>query len=454
MIQIEFNYHQQITIIQTQQNNQFKNVINSYSQKTLLNQDSLYFLANGQQINKENTVESYMNQINKQNNKLIVLVNLIEQGNNVEQVFTKSKSLICPICHEACGIKIKKYKLSLLGCINKHKVGDIKIKDFLNTQKINISHIICEKCRIKNKGNSSNYEFYRCLTCKKNLCLLCRANHEMNHKIINYDDKDYLCQKHNEPFIKYCKSCRVNLCFSCDEEHQGHDVQFLGDLKPNIEEKKNYLTELKKEIDIFSNKLKEIIKQLNELIDIMNIYYEINNSLFNDYENQKRNYQLLKSIKYNNFDNEIFKSLRNINEITNIKNKMYNIINLYNNVTSDKVSPKLIENKQNLGIKGEFRTYLFPSLIFTIGKSLNSQSDKSECMQISKQINRKILLLVGEINSGKTTLINSFINAFAGIEIQDSFRYVLNKEYEFGCENKIDTKSILVYNIDSFNNNL
>jgi hypothetical protein len=52
----------------------------------------------------------------------------------------------------------------------------------------------------------------------------------------------------------------------------------------------------------------------------MNVYYEINTSLFNEYENQKRNYQLLKSIKYINFDNEIFKSLRNINEITNIKN--------------------------------------------------------------------------------------------------------------------------------------
>ena len=145
MIQIEFNYNQQITIIQAQQNEQFKNVINSYSQKTLLNPDSLYFLVNGQQINKENTVESYMNQINKQNNKLIVLVNLIEEGNNTEQVFAKSKGLICPICQETCGINLKKYKLSLLGCVNQHKVDDIKIKEFLNTQKINISNIICEK---------------------------------------------------------------------------------------------------------------------------------------------------------------------------------------------------------------------------------------------------------------------------------------------------------------------
>ena len=453
MIHIEFNYNQQITIIQAQQNEQFKNVINSYSQKTLLNPDSLYFLVNGQQINKENTVESYMNQINKQNNKLIVLVNLIEEGNNTEQVFAKSKGLICPICQETCGINLKKYKLSLLGCVNQHKVDDIKIKEFLNTQKINISNIICEKCRIKNKGNSSNYEFYRCLTCKKNLCILCKTNHEMNHKIINYDDKGYLCQKHSEPFIKYCINCRLNLCFSCDEEHQGHDVKFLGDLKPNVEETKNYLTELKKEIDIFSNKIKEIINQLNELIDIMNTYYEINKSLFNEYENQKRNYQLLRSIKKILFDNEIYDSLRNINKIANIKNKMYNIINLYNNVTSDKVSPKLIENKQNLGIKDGKLTFLFPSRIFTIGNSLNSQSDKSECMQISKQINRKALLLVGEINSGKTTLINSFINAFCGLEIQNSFRYVLNKEYEFKYEKKIDTKSIVIYNIDSFNNN-
>ena len=45
---------------------------------------------------------------------------------------------------------------------------------------------------MKNKGDSYNNEFFRCLTCKKNLCLLCRPQHETNHIVINYEKKLYM----------------------------------------------------------------------------------------------------------------------------------------------------------------------------------------------------------------------------------------------------------------------
>ena len=61
---------------------------------------------------------------------------------------------------------------------------------------------------------------------------------------------------------------------------------------PNIEESKNKLAKIKKEIELFNDKIKDIIKQLNELIDTINIYYKINNDLFNSYQIQNR------SIKY------------------------------------------------------------------------------------------------------------------------------------------------------------
>ena len=41
-------------------------------------------------------------------------------------------------------------------------------------------------------------EFYICKTCNKNICPLCKSNHDKNHKIINYDDKDYICEKHKD----------------------------------------------------------------------------------------------------------------------------------------------------------------------------------------------------------------------------------------------------------------
>ena len=63
-----------------------------------------------------------------------------------------------------------------------------------------------------------------------------------------------------------------------------------------MDEINNNLDQLKKEIDIFNSNIKEIINKLNELSDIMNIYYEINNNLIKNYEKKNRNYQILQNI--------------------------------------------------------------------------------------------------------------------------------------------------------------
>ena len=267
MVEVEFDYNQQLTVIHTELDVVFQVVINKYLQKSLLDSNSIYFIANGKQINPQKTVGSQMNNINQQNKKIRVLVQIAEEGNTNVQVISQSNNIICPRCHEPCRIKIENYQIKLFECINNHSKS-IKLKDFPNTQRINISEIICEKCRIKNKGNCPNNEFYKCLTCNQNLCLLCRAKHDLNHNIINYDKKYYLCENHNEPFIKYCRNCRKNICYSCDDDHIKHETIFLGDIKPNIEDAKEKLLKIKNEIDIYNNKIKEIINNLNDLIDI------------------------------------------------------------------------------------------------------------------------------------------------------------------------------------------
>ena len=107
---------------------------------------------------------------------------------------------------------------------------------------------------------------------------------------------------------------------------------------------------MKKEIDIFNNNIKEIINKLNEMINIMNIYYEINNNIINNYEKKNRNYQVLQNIKQININNEIYNKLKNINKMTNIKDKLYNIIDFYNNINSDEIvkNEPIKENKEKL----------------------------------------------------------------------------------------------------------
>ena len=86
MIEIEFNYNQHYTTIQANLRDKFKDIINKYIQKSLLNPTSIYFLANGKRINPEETVEKQMNDTNMQNKNLKVLVQLLEDENNKKQV--------------------------------------------------------------------------------------------------------------------------------------------------------------------------------------------------------------------------------------------------------------------------------------------------------------------------------------------------------------------------------
>ena len=190
-------------MIQAKQEEPFKTVINKYLQKSSLSPNDVFFITNGRQINPEDKIENQINQMNIRNKKLKILVQLIERT-IISQEFANSKEIICPKCQEPCRIKTEDFHISLFGCINNHTTN-LKIKDFYNSQKINISNIKCEKCKIKNKADSHNNEFYKCLTCDMNICLLCKSIHQSNHYIINYEQKNYRCKTHKnmKNIIKY-----------------------------------------------------------------------------------------------------------------------------------------------------------------------------------------------------------------------------------------------------------
>ena len=344
MVEIEFNFNQIITKIRANLNEPFKNVIDKYLQKSYKRRDTLCFIGNGKTINENESIESQMNIEDKNNKKMHILVEtLLKDDNNNNAKIIKSLNTICPECKESCRLKIENYKIKLFNCPNKHIIKDIKFIDFNDTQKINESNIICNKCKIKNKGNTT--EFYKCLTCKLNLCILCRSNHDLKHNIIKYDEKDYMCEIHNEPLIKYCIKCEKNICFAC-EEHEEHETIFLGDIKPNMEKKKNILNELKISINSIEKKIKDMINKLNSFIDFINSYYEINYNLYENYNIKKRNYQILKNINEINSNNDIYKILKQIKESNNIKEQLNDILNLYDNMNKEGIKINNIINQK------------------------------------------------------------------------------------------------------------
>ena len=70
--------------------------------------------------------------------------------------------------------------------------------------------------------------FFRCNICEKNLCPLCKDKHDKNHIIIDYEDKNYICRKHNYSYTLYCKSCKKNICIYCEVSHKNHEIISFG----------------------------------------------------------------------------------------------------------------------------------------------------------------------------------------------------------------------------------
>ena len=78
---------------------------------------------------------------------------------------------------------------------------------------------------------------YKCYSYGINLCASCKSNHDKNHNIIIYENKNYICHKHNNIFPEYCTNCKQNLCYKCQNEHKNHDTIYYEYIIP----KKKYL---------------------------------------------------------------------------------------------------------------------------------------------------------------------------------------------------------------------
>ena len=242
MAQIEFTYNGINTIIQCILNEKLKNIIQRFKDKVEINNNkNLIYTYDGKiGINEDLTFEEISNNEDKKRNKMNVLVYDNEFEIRDKDII-KSKNVICPTCKENIKMEIKDYKINLFDCKNGHKFEDILLNEFEETQNIDRLNIICDICKKNNKSISFNNIFYKCLTCNNNICPLCKSNHYQSHKIINYDEKYYICEKHNESYISYCQKCKINLCTLCNEHKNHKKINFIDIGLPNEEElnKKN-----------------------------------------------------------------------------------------------------------------------------------------------------------------------------------------------------------------------
>ena len=329
MAKVEFNYDGEIIEVLCLESDKMEDICKKFTIKAKIDQNiSKYnFLYSGNLINVQLTFSQIISSIDKERKIISLLVIDTENSTLVKSPkIIKFPFPICKECGENMKFELEGYKIRCAECPNFHTC-DMLLKEYENYQKIDISKILCDICSTS-KYKTYNNQMYICNTCKKKLCPLCKNKHDNNHKIINYDLKNYICSRHNESYISFCKTCNINICFNCQIDHNMHDIILFGDILPNKDELCIKLIEFKDIIDEFNENINKIIDQFLNVEDNLKILYNIYNDMLNQYSNNFRSYEIFMSLNNINTNN-IMKELKDINEMNSIKNKVDSILNIY-----------------------------------------------------------------------------------------------------------------------------
>ena len=355
MVEVKFSYHGSYTSIQCNESDIMKDIIEKYISKIELDIDKIYFLYGGNLINNELSVKELIKETNE--NIINILVSEIDEENPIKKEekkeLKKSNIIICSKCKDICRLEIKNYQIELYGCENDHIIYDIPVDDFDKTQYIDESKIICDICKSANKNEQYNKEFNYCNTCEQKLCPLCKSIHDKSHIIINYNKKNYLCHKHNEKYISYCYDCNKNICFNCETEHnKEHKIKSFKDFSYSREELSKNIIEFQERIAKVNEKIEEIIDIMNTLKKNIENYNDIFCNILNNYEQDNRNYYILKNIN-ELLNNDITKDIFNIcnNKENNMCSDFKILMKMYTKMNINNISDELIKNQNEFEIE-------------------------------------------------------------------------------------------------------
>jgi hypothetical protein len=354
MTEVEFDYEGRKIIIQCNPEEKMEDILNRFVSKEGKNKEEFYFMYGGSIVKEELSFEKTANKLDKERNKMSILVNRNSDidTNHDEECLKKSKYIICPECKERARIAVENYQIGIYDCINDHEISNLLINDFEQTQNYDEAKIKCQDCNVVNKSKTYNNIFYLCLNCKTNLCQICKQKHDKTHNIINYDDKYFICDLHYELLNSYCTDCQKDLCLNCEKNHSNHTKITYGSIIPETKKIKEQTNSFNNEKEKLKNEIKETINKLNNLMNILDNYFGIYQDIINNYENKNRNYFLIQNI--NSMIEYTDNIIKDINQVIKEKNngiKVKNMMNIYDKMVKENKKDK--NKKYKLGKKKE-----------------------------------------------------------------------------------------------------
>ena len=292
MSKVEFKYKHNTINILCYQNEIMESICKKFADKIHTDIKNLIFLYGGIIVDLKLKFSQVINKMDSEQKIMTILVNEIDSENtNSNTGIIKSMYPICPKCSEIAILEIESFKANIIGCKNRHVTKDIILNEYENTQKIDLSKIKCNICKISQKDTYENNMFI-CNKCKIYLCPLHKQSHDEDHIVINEKDKNYNCEYHNEIYISYCQTCNINICLKCEKAHSKHNITSFGSILPEKEELLNKLGLYRNIITIFNKNINEMINKLIDVRDNIDTLYKIYYDMISHYQDKHRNYQV------------------------------------------------------------------------------------------------------------------------------------------------------------------
>jgi WD40 repeat protein len=377
--------------------------------------------------------------------------NEIDNNINLEEIKIGSR-IICPEenCFQNTILSIEPYSFEIKSDCGKHINKMSIIKYVENSGAAKEEKECCSVCNTTYKDIlQNNKKLYKCY-CGRNVCETCKNGHlsgknEKEHNSIEFDKKDYICccSKDFKKYLVFCINCKKNICILCNNKHKDHKLKKFSELyklgkeekkeiKQKLDEQKEKIEKIKKIIDnwmIKTQKFFDIYKKKLEL------YWEINNLIFNKYDVSKNYYEEIKNIENIRFDfdsklldlldsendfkkqNEIFvkilnedyvddinknNEINNNNEINKNNKYEYQLDNLFekqygemivNNICELKKDKLLIVNVSGKNKKEELYVYSQSELNIYNQEVFNKPIDGGHIISISELKNGNILIV-------------------------------------------------------------
>ena len=471
MATAEFNYKGKVTSILCSENEKMEEICKRFATKIQTDITNLIFLYSGNTINLHNSLSQIMNNIDKQRKVVSILVNTINTITKTKTItnLIKSDIPICPECSETIKFDVNNYQIYLSECRNGH-IKYLPINEYEKTQYIDLNKIICKSCGT-NKNKVYDNKMYMCYTCNSVLCPLCKNNHDKKHAVVNYDFKNFLCERHYESYNSYCSYCKVNLCLRCQKYHQEQNIISFGNIFPEKDELLVKLEETKKVIDVFKKDIKEIIKKLNTVKENIEILYDIYYKMITKFDSRKRNYETFMSI--NSFNtNMVFQAVQQINQTkqlnpTNINNlnnnfqavqqinqtqdtnqKIQSILSMYNQMKQQNNTMMMEQNQKN-GIMGMQNNQGFANpmqMISNMPQQMMAQQPNS--LMMGQHQNNGMMVQQG-INMMQNQNNNNKNKKYIGCKnIQSN----MNTQFSNSMNNQMVNTNPLIYSSNQTNN--